>query len=214
VDERNAMQPAAISDKHSGIEAHGVAIAESLTSACWNVQGNPAREEFVTEFSRRFGTMALPVANTSARNEGWTALWLGPCSWLLLANPRLDAPTPDAFIATRDALNIHGGALFDVSASRVGFVIAGVHAATVLAKSCPLDLHPTVFVVGHCAQSVLGHINVLLYRPDSSTTFVVMVARSYAGDVWQALCASAAQYGCDVEAPVIFGENFAHGATV
>ncbi len=140
-------------------------------------------------------------------------MWLGPRSWLLLANPRLDAPTPDAFIATRDALNVHGGALFDVSASRVGFALGGVHAATVLAKSCPLDLHPTVFGVGHCAQSVLGHVNVLLYRCDSSTTFMVMVARSYAGDVWQALCSSAAQYGCDVEAPVLFGENFGGPAT-
>jgi sarcosine oxidase, subunit gamma len=209
VDEQDVVHPAAMIDKHFGIEAHGVAIAELLTTACWNVQGNPAREPFAAAFSRRFGMMGLPVANTSARNQAWTALWLGPRSWLLVANPRLDAPIADAFIDTRDALNVHGGALFDVSASRVGFAIGGVYAATVLAKSCPLDLHPSAFDIGRCAQSTLGHVNVLLYRPDSSMTFVVMVARSFAEDVWHALCRSAAQYGCDVGTPVVFGETFA-----
>jgi hypothetical protein len=121
VDEQDVVHPAAMIDKHFGIEAHGVAIAELLTTACWNVQGNPAREPFAAAFSRRFGMMGLPVANTSARNQAWTALWLGPRSWLLVANPRLDAPIADAFIDTRDALNVHGGALFASASPSAAF---------------------------------------------------------------------------------------------
>ncbi len=209
MDELNTSQPAAMIGSHFGIEARDVILAEVITTACWNVQGDATRGSFAAEFGRHFGMPPLQIANRATRSERWTALWLGPRSWLLFASPRIDVPTPDAFIATRDALNVHGGALFDVSASRVGFAIGGAHAATVLAKSCPLDLHPGAFAGGSCAQSVLGHINVLLYKPDSTTTFMVMAARSFGSDVWRTLCHSAAQYGVDVVSPVEFGETFA-----
>jgi len=209
VAEPGASQPAAMVGSHFGVEAHGVVLAELITTACWNVQGDSTRGEFAAEFERHFGVVPLPVANTAARGERWTALWLGPRSWLLFADSRLAMPTPDAFTTTRDALNLHGDALFDTSTARVGFAVGGEHAASVLAKSCPLDLHPAAFAAGSCAQSVLGHVNVLLYRPESTAMFVLMAARSLAGDVWRTLCRSAAQYGVDVLPPVVFGENFA-----
>jgi sarcosine oxidase, subunit gamma len=207
VAEPGASQPAPMVGSHFGVEAYGVVLAEVITTACWNVQGDSMRGPFAAEFERHFGLATLPAANTAARGERWTALWLGPRSWLLCADPRLAVPTPDAFIATRDALNLHGGALFDLSAARVGFAIGGAHAASVLAKSCPLDLHPDAFAGGSCAQSVLGPINILLYRPEATAMFVLMAARSLAGDVWRTLCQSAAQYGVDVLPPVVFGEN-------
>ena len=61
-------------------------------------------------------------------------------------------------------------------------------------RSCrtgPLDLHCSAFPAGHCAQSLLGHINALLYRPDERPMFVVMVARSLAADAWDELNATA-----------------------
>ena len=106
----------------------------------------------------------------------------------------------------------HGGALFDTSASRVAFAVSGARAATVLAKNCPIDLHASVFSAGSCAQTVLGHVNVLLYKPDATTTIIVMVARSFARDVWRALCTSSAQYGFDVMQPVRFGDEAVHRA--
>ena len=85
-----------------------------------------------------------------------------------------------------------------MSASRVAYRIRGAHAATVLAKCCPLDFHPDVFPVGGCAQSVFGHVNALFYQPDAAPTFMMLVARSFARDVWRLLCHSSAQYGYDV----------------
>ena len=98
------------------------------------------------------------------------------------------------FIDKRDALNALGGALFDLSASRVAYRVAGPHAAAILASGCPLDLHARAFRTGACAQSVFGHVNALFTRLDDAPTFVVMVARSFARDVRQALGAVAAQY--------------------
>jgi sarcosine oxidase subunit gamma len=74
----------------------------------------------------------------------------------------------------------------------------------VLAKGCPLDFHPRVFAAGTCAQSVYGHVNVLIDKRDDEPTFMLMVARSFARDVWHALCETSAQYGYDVLPPAPF----------
>jgi sarcosine oxidase subunit gamma len=184
---------------HYGAAATGVTLAETTIAAAWNVQGDPARPAFVDEVRRAFG-VALPQApNTTAATDALTALWQGPTSWLLVAgatSPRAD------FAAARDALNARGGALFDLTASRVAWTVAGAHAATVLAKGCPLDLHARTFSAGTCAQSVLGHVSSLIVKRDETPAFTVLVGRSFARDVWRALCVSAAQYGYDVLPPM------------
>lgn len=169
----------------------GLALARMPVSLVWNLQGNPARADFMAAVERRFGRSPPTLANTTSRNADSTLLWIGPKSWLWLAHPDSPLPsTPANFEATRDALNRQGGALFDVSASRVAFSLIGAEAATVLAKGCPLDLHPRSFAVGCCAQSVLGRVNALIYKRDNAPTFVVMVARSFEADVWRSLCVS------------------------
>ena len=182
---------------HYGAAASGVALAEATIASAWNVQGDPARPAFVEE-TRRLFDVALPLApNTTARTGKLTALWLGPASWLLAAH----ASELSDYAARRDALNAAGGALFDVSASRVAWTISGPRAMDVLAKGCPLDFHPRAFTAGACAQSLFGHVNVLICKRDDIPTFTLMVARSLGRDVWHALCEAAAQYGYDVLPP-------------
>ena len=177
-----------------------VIIGEATFAAAWNVQGEPVRAPFTAEIGRVFG-VALPVApNTIAAAEALTVLWLGPRSWLLVsagASPLVD------FDAKRNAVNAAGGALFDVSASRVGWRMSGPRAATVLAKGCPIDFHPRAFAAGTCAQSLFGHVNALFVKHDDAPTFTLMVARSYARDVWHMLRDSAAQYDHEVRAPIM-----------
>ena len=187
---------------HHGVSATGLTIAELTIEASWNLQGDPAQPAFVEEVRRLFD-VALPTkANTTARSDTLTALWLSPRSWLLVAG---SASSLTGFTDKRDAINRQRGALFDVSASRVGWALAGPRAAEVLAKGCPLDLHPRVFAAGACAQSVYGHVNVLVEKRDEIPTFVLMVARSFARDVERALCVVAAQYGFDVLAARPYG---------
>lgn len=180
---------------HYGVPETGLTMAELTIATAWNVQGDATRPDFVEEVRCLFG-LALPAKpNTTSRSDTLTALWLGPRSWLLAAG---GASTLTTFAAKRDVLNRLGGALFDVSASRIAWAIAGPHATTVLAKACPLDLHPRAFAVGACAQSVFGHVNVLVEKRDQTPTFTLMVARSFARDVARALGVVAAQYGFDV----------------
>ena len=186
---------------HYGAPTTGVTLTETNFAGAWNVQGNAHAPDFADEVRRLFD-VALPIApNTTTQTEKLTALWLGPASWLLVwaGNAVLEN-----FDAHRDALNAVGGALFDVTASRVAWTVAGAHAATVLAKSCPLDFHPRAFPEGACAQSLFGHVNALVYRRAVAPAFTLMVARSLARDAWLTLCRSAAPYGYDVLPPRFF----------
>jgi sarcosine oxidase subunit gamma len=127
-------------------------------------------------------------------------LWLGPRSWLWLAHS-----VAGDFDSARDALNAAGAALFDVSAGYVMWHASGRHVARVLNRMCPLDLHDSSFGPGHCAQSVLGHITGIVYRPSAAPAFVLLVARSYARDAWDHLCASAAPEGLITLPPITLG---------
>ena len=183
---------------HYGAAGSGVTIGEASIAAAWNLQGDPARASFVDEV-RRVLDIALPTSpNTIAVSADLTAIWLGPRSWLLASGGVSGLVD---YIQMRDAINAAGGALFDVSGSRVAWTVSGPRAATVLAKRCPLDFHPLALAPGSCAQSLLGHVNALFVKHDDAPTFTVMVARSFARDILHALVESAAQYGCDVAAP-------------
>ena len=193
--EESAFAIGATMPGHYGGAAAGVTLAETIFTSAWNVQGDARRAEFLDRAGELFA-VSLPVApNSTSRHGGLTALWLGPGSWLVVAS---GTGVLRDFESRRDALNAAGGALFDVTTSRVAWTIAGAHAATVLAKACPLDFHPRAFADGACAQSVYGHMNALYYRRATAPVFTVMVARSLARDAWRILCASASQYGYDV----------------
>ena len=195
--ERETM-PSWLRPGHYGAAASGVTLAEATIIVAWNVQGDVERARFAAEFARVFG-VALPVApNTTTRSESLAALWLGPRSWLLVAR---DASPLTDFVAKRNALNAAGGALFDVSASRIAWTISGSHAATLLATGCPLDSHRRAFPPGTCAQSLYGHVGALIVRHEHASVFTLMVPRSYARDAWRSLLEAAAQYGVEVLAP-------------
>ncbi len=189
----------AIPGRYGAGSAHLV-LAETTIAAAWNVQGEPTRPLFIEEVQRLFDVPLPTAPNTTMRSDALTAFWLGPRSWLLVAGvPSSALGGFSDFAPKRDSLNAIGAALFDLSASRVAYTLTGTHAAAVLASGCPLDLHPRVFPAGACAQSVFGHVNALVYKSDGTPSFTVMVARSFARDVWRALCVTAAQYGYDVK---------------
>jgi len=185
---------------HYGAGPAQVALCCVTLTGAWNLQGNARHASFAEEAQQLFGVALPQLPDTTARSEALTSLWLGPRSWLVVAGGTSELVD---FEAKRDAVNALRGALFDVSASRVAYRVAGSSAESVLASGCPLDLHSRTFTPGGCAQSLYGHVDALYYRPETQT-FIVMVARSFARDVWHALCLSAAQYGYDVTPAVSF----------
>ena len=186
---------------HYGTAGSSVFLSEATIAAAWNVQGDAASSPLRAEVERIAGVALPGEANTAREGDGVVALWLGPQSWLLIA---ADAARLRDFTGARDALNAAGGALFDVSASRVVYVVDGERAADVLAAGCPLDFDARVFGAGQCRQSLYGRVPALFYRHGETPACTVLVARSFARDIWHSLCTAAAQYGYTVRAAARF----------
>jgi len=186
---------------HYGAAGSLVFLSEATIATAWNVQGSANSSPLRAEVQRIAG-VALPSApNTTSQGAGVIALWLGPQSWLLVA---ADAAAFGNFAGARDALNAAGGALFDVSASRIAYVIEGPRAVDVLAAGCPLDFDPRLFGAGQCRQSLYGRVPAMFYRQATTPACTVLVARSFARDTWHSLCTAAAPYGYTVRAATRF----------
>jgi sarcosine oxidase subunit gamma len=103
--------------------------------------------------------------NTAAEVDGRLVLWLGPDEWLVLG--AVEDDFPDAAAAV------------DVSANRVAFELTGTDAPDVLAQGCSLDLEPSVFMPGQCAQTLLARAPVIILCVDEKT-WVVLPRPSFA----------------------------------
>jgi sarcosine oxidase subunit gamma len=104
----------------------------------------------------------FPVEPNTAAGD---VLWLGPDEWLVLGGREEDYPDAAAAV--------------DVSAGRVCLEFSGDDVENVLARGCSLDLHPSVFPPGRCAQTLLARAEVILHRTDVQT-FRILVRPSFA----------------------------------
>lgn len=186
---------------HYGAAGSPIVLGQATIATAWNVQGDAQSPSLSAEMRRIAGISLPAAANTTSKGEGGVALWLGPSSWLLVVNGLAAAAD---FAGARDAVNAAGGALFDVSASRIAYIVDGAQAADVLAAGCPLDFHPRTFGAGQCRQSLYGRVPALYYRHGESPGCVMLVARSFARDIWHSLCVAAAPYGYTVRAAAAF----------
>ena len=164
----------------------GVTLSELTGLTLLDLRGNPATPEFITSVETALGC-ALPLApNTSERGPHCDILWLGPDEWLLVGSQA----KPISAI-----LPVERGFLTDVSHGRAALRLAGPRTRDLLAKGCGLDLHVRAFLPGHCAQTALAHVGVLLHLPRAGDEFDLYFARSYAQHVWHWLTTAAAEFG-------------------
>ncbi len=120
---------------------------------------------------------ATPAENAAADWDDRDVLWLGPDEWLVVAEPGA-APTIAGELEA--ALAGHHHSILDVSANRIVFeLVDGLEA---LSSGCGLDLHPSHWMPGMCAQTLFGGAQVILHQRDERTTRV-FVRPSFAGYV-------------------------------
>jgi sarcosine oxidase subunit gamma len=87
---------------------------------------------------------------------------------------------PERLARLERAIAGRRAAVNDLSSSRAVIQISGAGARAVLEAGCGLDLHSRVFAPGHCAQSLLARVPVILDQIDRTPRYRVLVRRSYA----------------------------------
>ena len=132
-----------------------------------------ARGEAVATLSSALG-LDLPARPKTSSSAGERhALWLGPDEWLLI-----DGNGADLAAAAAGADVLHSAV--DISHRNTAIVIAGEGAEATLAAGCPQDLSIEAFPVGACARTLMGKVEVVVWRR-AATRFHVECWRSFAG---------------------------------
>jgi sarcosine oxidase, subunit gamma len=173
-----AIRRSAIDELHGALEQ-----ASARTGGALTVRERP----FDTHVSLRLepgsaaaveaclGTPVPREPGTFAAREA-TIAWLGPDEWLAIASPGAEAALRAALTGSRDAV-------VDVSDQRTTFELSGPRARDVLAAGCALDLHPSAFGPGRCAETLLARAGVILLAVDDTPTYHLLVRRSFAAYV-------------------------------
>jgi sarcosine oxidase subunit gamma len=116
---------------------------------------------------------AAPEPNTATAWNGRDVLWLGPDEWLVVGEP--DAARAIERELAHALVGRHHSVI-DVGANRTVFDLNNTLEA--LSSGCGLDLDPSRWRPGMCAQTLLGQAQVILHQRDERTTRV-FVRRSF-----------------------------------
>jgi sarcosine oxidase, subunit gamma len=115
-----------------------------------------------------------PEPNTVTDWSEWHVLWLGPDEWLVVG----EAGSEETERALADAMGGSHRSIVDVSANRIAFDL--MDGLELLSTGCGLDLDPSRWLPGMCAQTLFGQAQVILHQLDERTTRV-FVRPSFAG---------------------------------
>ncbi|WP_114812619.1 sarcosine oxidase subunit gamma [Paraburkholderia kururiensis] len=141
-----------------------------------NLRGDADDAAFASAVQSVTGCRLPTKPNTVAQGEGAEVLWLGPDEWLVRSREPQAAVLEKRLAA---ALQGQFASAVDVGSGYTVIEVAGDKVRDVIARGCPLDLHPRLFAPGQCAQSHYFKASIVLV-PTAADTFEVIVRRSFA----------------------------------
>ena len=122
--------------------------------------------------------LKLPAQpNTTACGGEISALWLGPDEWLVITPPGAQGPLAASLA---EALAGEHAAVNDVSGGLTTIVVSGPEARAVLARGCTLDLHPSAFGAGACAQTLVAKAGATVRPVGEPAEWELIVRSSFA----------------------------------
>ncbi|MEQ8482616.1 MAG: sarcosine oxidase subunit gamma family protein [Hoeflea sp.] len=121
--------------------------------------------------SKSLGVKLPLEPKASAKSaKGRLALWLGPDEWLIIDE------TADPMADLAKCKSLHSAV--DISHRNAALLVSGKGARATLEAGCPRDLGESVFPVGAVSRTILGKIEVVIYR-GSETEYRVEFWRSF-----------------------------------
>jgi sarcosine oxidase subunit gamma len=143
-----------------------VALADNATRVSLR-----ARQDAIPALSKALG-LNLPVRpKSTVTNGSRTAMWIGPDEWLII-----DSADSSLVADLAKGQVLHSAV--DISHRNVGIIVSGNGADAVVNGGCPQDLSLKAFPVGAASRTVLGKIEIVLWRI-SENSFRIECWRSF-----------------------------------
>jgi len=159
-----------------------------------NLRGDASSPEFLDAVAKATG-LALPVEPNTVASGEHDIFWLGPNEWMLVCE---STDTSQVVAALSAELKQQHAAVNDLSGGQITYRLSGDGARQLLSKGCALDLHPSVFGAGACAQTGLAKAGVIIRPLHGESGFDVLVRRSFADYLWQWLLRAGREYRIEV----------------
>ncbi|RWJ25706.1 MAG: sarcosine oxidase subunit gamma family protein [Mesorhizobium sp.] len=142
-----------------------------------------APDASVAALSKALGVTLPQKPKTSAAKAGRTALWLGPDEWLVI-----DEVGKDPLADCAEVTVLHSAV--GISHRNVAISVTGPAAAVTINSGCPQDLSLDAFPVGAASRTILGKVEIVLWRT-ASDAFRVECWRSFSDYVFTFLSEAA-----------------------
>ena len=113
-----------------------------------------------------------PYQPNTCVTEPITIAWTAPGEWALFC------PAGQVRAQIESACGDVLWDLTDVSAGRRRWSLFGPQAQDLLAQACTLDMHPSVFGPGQCAQSLFAQVPVLIIKGSGADHFDLIADQS------------------------------------
>ena len=166
----------------------GLVITELAHLGKINLRGGT---DMLPAISNHTGCATLPASNRVVSVGDRHVVWLGPDEFLLLCEAGTETHLHSQL--TLDMAGLHA-AVTNVTDSLCALSLRGPAVRKVLAKGCALDLHPSQFGAGDCAQSLLAHAAVTLVAQDEDR-FMLICRTSFAPYVAEWLMDAGLEFG-------------------
>ena len=176
----------------SVLEGGAVLIFERPFLGYLNLRGDAGDGDFASATWSALGFHLPTEPNRTVGKDSLTAHWLGPDEWLVVTPPNVQTWLIDSLEASLE--DVHAS-VTDLTGGYTTISLSGPKARDVLAKGCPLDLHPAVFSPGDCAQTLVAKAGAMIRCVDDSPSFELVVRRSFAEYAALWLRDAALEYG-------------------
>ncbi len=150
-----------------------------------SLRGDAGDPAFADAAAKTLG-VALPTEPTTfVETDRYRVHWIAYDTWSIWTAEGEEGPLKEAL---ETALADVHHAVVDVSDYYTVIRVSGPKARALLAKGCPLDLHPRVFTPGMCAGSVYHHAGIFVAQvaadDDGAASYDVQIRWSFAQYLW------------------------------
>lgn len=165
------------------IQFRGVTISELPIMEHFNIRFQPGETGLLDRIQTSLELTIPQESNTFVIHENILCAWLGPDEWLVVSPPDKADRMAEGL---KEVLTNQFATFTRLGSAQTIIRVSGENSIDFLSRGISIDLHPSEFSIGQCAQTVMAHSNVtVLNHTRDEPLLDIIVRRSFADHLWR-----------------------------